>query len=284
VIGALDASSGTLTKAGYQPYGESGSTAGTFRYTGARIDAETNGLYNFRARMYSPVLGRFLQADPLGTRSGMNLYVYVGNDPLNLLDLLGLCDNPQGCSGGASNAGSNGRVLSDASPDPIQPGAQYAQAPLALCVAGPVGCAVGGGLTATQIIGGVILGGGAAGAIILNSQGPDAPSPPPIGSPLPADTGGTPSGGPDDPNSKINMVDITARGANVPVQRIDISSQEFATQLEQSGFQRSVPQGTNVVQYSSGASRYVIRPSDTTGTKIDVFVNGNLVKSYVPSP
>jgi RHS repeat-associated protein len=97
VIASLDASSGTLSKAGYQPYGESGSTAGTFRYTGARIDAETNGLYDFRARMYSPILGRFLQTDPIGSAGGINLYAYVGNDPLNLLDLYGLAaDGSQG--------------------------------------------------------------------------------------------------------------------------------------------------------------------------------------------
>ena len=86
VIGSLDSGTGAITKAGYQPYGESGSTAGTFRYTGARIDAETNGLYDFRARMYSPGWGRFLQVDPIGMRGGMNLYAYAGNDPINNAD------------------------------------------------------------------------------------------------------------------------------------------------------------------------------------------------------
>ena len=95
IVASLDAASGALTKAGFQPFGETPSTAGTFRYTGARIDAETNGLYDFRARMYSPVLGRFLQVDRAGTVGGVNLYAYVGNDPLNLLDILGLAT---GCS------------------------------------------------------------------------------------------------------------------------------------------------------------------------------------------
>ena len=70
IVAWLDASSGTLTKAGFQPFGESSTTAGSFRFTGARIDPETNGLYDFRARMYSPAFGRFFQADPIGHRGG----------------------------------------------------------------------------------------------------------------------------------------------------------------------------------------------------------------------
>ena len=63
--------------------------------------AEANGLSYFRARMYSPMLGRFLQIDPAGTAGGVNLYAYGDNDPLNLLDILGLApDNPQGNGGG----------------------------------------------------------------------------------------------------------------------------------------------------------------------------------------
>jgi RHS repeat-associated protein len=89
IIGTLDSSSGAITKTGYQVFGESPSTAGTFRYTGARIDAETNGLYDFRARMYSAALGRFLQPDPIGYRGGTNLFAYVNNDPLNRVDPAG---------------------------------------------------------------------------------------------------------------------------------------------------------------------------------------------------
>jgi RHS repeat-associated protein len=89
MVATLDSGSGAFTKAGYLPYGSSGSTGGTFRYTGQRIDAETGGLYYYRGRTYSPTLGRFVQVDPMGYEGGVNLYAYVFNDPLNLMDPFG---------------------------------------------------------------------------------------------------------------------------------------------------------------------------------------------------
>jgi uncharacterized protein RhaS with RHS repeats len=48
------------------------------------------GLYYYKARMYSPGLGRFLQTDPVGTADDLNLYAYVDNNPINLTDPTGL--------------------------------------------------------------------------------------------------------------------------------------------------------------------------------------------------
>ena len=48
------------------------------------------GLYYYKARMYSPVLGRFLQTDPIGTKDDLNLYAYVKNNPVNFTDPTGL--------------------------------------------------------------------------------------------------------------------------------------------------------------------------------------------------
>jgi len=82
-----DAVTNTYT---YGPFGETPTLAGpAFRFTGQRLDAET-GLYYFRARHFSPGLGRFLQTDPIGYAGGTNLYAYVGNDPVNRFDPTGL--------------------------------------------------------------------------------------------------------------------------------------------------------------------------------------------------
>jgi RHS repeat-associated protein len=58
-------------------------------FTGRRLDSET-GLYHYRNRVYSPVIGRFLQRDPIGYFDSMNLFVYVRNNTVNLVDPEGL--------------------------------------------------------------------------------------------------------------------------------------------------------------------------------------------------
>jgi len=60
-----------------------------FGFTGRELDAET-GLYFYRARMYSPDLGRFLQTDPVGYLDSTNLYQYCLNSPTNYIDPYGL--------------------------------------------------------------------------------------------------------------------------------------------------------------------------------------------------
>ena len=66
----------------------------TFGYTGhITLPALVTGqselvLTHFRA--YDQELGRWLSADPLGEAGGMNLYGYVGNNPISFVDPMGL--------------------------------------------------------------------------------------------------------------------------------------------------------------------------------------------------
>jgi RHS repeat-associated protein len=75
----------------FDEYGIGGTSR--FRYTGQYWLGDANLLY-YRARVYDARLGRFLQPDPIGYGAGMNLYAYVGGDPINWTDSLGLEGEP----------------------------------------------------------------------------------------------------------------------------------------------------------------------------------------------
>jgi RHS repeat-associated protein len=54
---------------------------------------EDTKLVRFGARDYDPGMGRWTNKDPIGFAGGdTNIYAYVGNDPVNLVDLSGLRD------------------------------------------------------------------------------------------------------------------------------------------------------------------------------------------------
>ncbi|HEV3447791.1 MAG TPA: DUF4214 domain-containing protein [Gemmataceae bacterium] len=138
VTAIVDASGNVQERYAYDPFGtyivlaSNWSNRGTssfgwvYLHQGARFDGNS-GLYNFRNREYSPTLGRWINADPIGFSSGdENLYRDERNLPTIDVDGLGLDPThyPIPYKGGAF--GGSGIVPSTPpSVDPWNPNATY---------------------------------------------------------------------------------------------------------------------------------------------------------------
>lgn len=69
-------------------YSQTGSSTQSYKFTGEQFDPES-GLVYLRARYYDPDIGRMLQEDYFSTSTitqSINKFVYVRNNPLNLID------------------------------------------------------------------------------------------------------------------------------------------------------------------------------------------------------
>jgi len=157
----------------YEPFGKTttsgAASSNAFKYTGREDDG--TGLYYYRARYYHPGLQRFISEDPIGFNGGdVNLYGYVGNDPVNLVDPYGLIGYPGAAGLGAGLGAAGGAV---GSPNPGTGavvggviGAVYS--PLIVAVPpGPIGAGFGAYFGAVCGAGAAAAGGGSpiAGAI-----------------------------------------------------------------------------------------------------------------------
>jgi RHS repeat-associated protein len=96
-----DLTGGVVNTYAYDAYGNAEAAVESlpqrFRYTGREWDGVTR-LYHYRARAYDPETGRFLQEDPLWFNAGdLNVYRYVGNNPVNATDPSGMASASDSC-------------------------------------------------------------------------------------------------------------------------------------------------------------------------------------------
>jgi RHS repeat-associated protein len=100
-LAQADGSGNVQTQSIFEPFGTTSSSGATssnpFQFTGRERDG--TGLYYYRARYVATTFARFMSEDPIGLNGGdVDLYAYVGNDPVNSTDPFGLWH----CVGGAN--------------------------------------------------------------------------------------------------------------------------------------------------------------------------------------
>lgn len=96
VVGMIDTGGNLVASYAYDPYGKQTSPepslANPWRFAGGYLDTQT-GLTKFGTRYYDPSVGRWTQQDPeagsIGDPATMNLYTYVGSNPVNFTDPTG---------------------------------------------------------------------------------------------------------------------------------------------------------------------------------------------------
>jgi len=88
-----DSSGSVVWQGEFMPFGEPISVAGAIinnlRFPGQYNDVETGLNYNY-FRDYNPLVGRYVEVDPIGLKGGINLYIYATNSPIIYKDVNGL--------------------------------------------------------------------------------------------------------------------------------------------------------------------------------------------------
>jgi len=95
IVAMADSNQNVVTEYNYEPFGATTTTGNgltnSYKFTAREEDG--TGLYYYRARYYHPGLGRFVSEDPLRLAArDVNFYVYASDNPVRLLDPLGLFD------------------------------------------------------------------------------------------------------------------------------------------------------------------------------------------------
>jgi RHS repeat-associated protein len=104
----LDSSQRMIASYRYDPFGNTISKSGTladanvYRFSSKEIHVNT-GMYYYGYRFYDPNLQRWINRDPIGERGGVNLYEFVRENPIGLIDTLGLADSPVHSDGALPN-------------------------------------------------------------------------------------------------------------------------------------------------------------------------------------
>ncbi|MCE9588883.1 MAG: RHS repeat-associated core domain-containing protein [Verrucomicrobia bacterium] len=113
-----------------------------FMFTGREFVSQI-GLYDYRNRVYSATLGRFLQTDPIRFEAGdINIYRYVGNGPVSGTDPMGLCPFNPAYNPGLGNNNVLGGGYAPNLPGGTDPGANFKG--LGIAALGAAAIATGG--------------------------------------------------------------------------------------------------------------------------------------------
>jgi RHS repeat-associated protein len=93
VTALIDGAQSVVTAYSYDPFGvptaSSNALNQPYRFSTKPYDDNT-GLIYYGYRFYKPDVGRWISRDPLREQGGLNLYRFVNNDPINMIDPLGL--------------------------------------------------------------------------------------------------------------------------------------------------------------------------------------------------
>ncbi|MFD0894318.1 RHS repeat domain-containing protein, partial [Luteolibacter ambystomatis] len=123
-VALIDATGAVVERYGYDAFGpvsfmdasfasrSSSSYEWNFLFHAEFQDVET-GLYNYGYRYYHPDLGRWISMDPIGEKGGLNLYNFVGDNPIDGQDYLGLQLTLPGGVAGAAAAGMTAAEISE---------------------------------------------------------------------------------------------------------------------------------------------------------------------------